>query len=378
LAPPKILILSDWFYPAYKAGGPITSLTNLVKGIWDKFNVKVLTSAYDLGESKVLDNVVPDIWQKFNNNTRIKYLTNVNEVKKELDKEEFDVIYLNSMFSPAFALKPLLWAKKNSLLYKVILAPRGMLAEGALSLKPFKKKIFLYSFRFLGIHNKILFHATSKQEVTDIKKVFGNNVKIKFIPNIPSKPTKYLPRQHKKVGEIKLVSISRIAPEKNIKYLLELLKEIKGNVSLNIYGMIKTEAYLKECEDIIKKLPSNINVNIAGEIPSHLIKEKLQENDFFILPTLGENFGHAIYEALSSGTPVIISDKTPWRNLEQHKAGWDISLNKPEKFIKVLNKCAAMDNDEYQEWRNGAYNFAKKYYEENNVIEKYLEMFGGY
>jgi glycosyltransferase involved in cell wall biosynthesis len=142
--------------------------------------------------------------------------------------------------------------------------------------------------------------------------------------------------------------------------------------------MIKTEAYLKECEDIIKKLPSNINVNIAGEIPSHLIKEKLQENDFFILPTLGENFGHAIYEALSSGTPVIISDKTPWRNLEQHKAGWDISLNKPEKFIKVLNKCAAMDNDEYQEWRNGAYNFAKKYYEENNVIEKYLEMFGGY
>jgi len=370
----KILILTDWFYPAYKAGGPITSLTNLVKVIEDKFQVTVLTSAYDIGERKILDNLIPDSWQKINN-TSIKYLSNSNTTITELKKIEFDVIYLNSMFSPAFTLKPLLLAKKNNLLDKIILAPRGMLAEGALSLKPFKKKIFLYSFRFLGIHNKILFHATSKQEVTDIKKVFGNNVKIKFIPNIPSKPTKYLPRQHKKVGEIKLVSISRIAPEKNIKYLLELLKEIKGNISLIIYGMIKTEEYLKECKDIIKTLPSNINVNIAGEIPSHLIQEKLKENDFFILPTLGENFGHAIYEALSAGTPVIISDKTPWRNLEQQKAGWDIPLNKPEKFIEVLNKCAAMDNDEYQEWRNGAYNFAVKYYQENDVTEEYLRMF---
>lgn len=60
----KILILSDWFYPAYKAGGPITSLTNLVKGIVDKFKVTVLTSAYDLGEKKILDNIVSDSWQQ--------------------------------------------------------------------------------------------------------------------------------------------------------------------------------------------------------------------------------------------------------------------------------------------------------------------------
>jgi glycosyltransferase involved in cell wall biosynthesis len=373
----KILILTDWFYPAYKAGGPITSLTNLVKGIGDKFNVIVLTSAYDLGESKLLDNLIPDSWQKINN-TSIKYLTNSNTTINELEKIEFDVIYLNSMFSPGFTLKPLLWARKNKLLDKVILAPRGMLAEGALSLKPFKKKIFLYFFRVLGIHNKIIFHATSQQEVEDIKSIFGKDVRIKLIPNVPSLPLNKLPLKNKISGVLKLVSISRIASEKNIKYLIELLKEIKGNVSLNIFGMIKNEAYLKECENIIKTLPSNITVNIAGEIPSHLIKEKLQENDFFILPTLGENFGHAIYEALSTGTPVIISDKTPWRNLEQQKAGWDIPLDKPEKFIEVLNKCAAMDNDEYQQWRNGAYNFAKKYYEENDVIEKYLEMFGGY
>ena len=98
--------------------------------------------------------------------------------------------------------------------------------------------------------------------------------------------------------------------------------------------------------------------------------------NFFILPTLGENFGHAIYEALGTGTPVIISNTTPWKNLEERKAGWDISLNNQEKFIEVLNRCYEMDNDEYKKWSEGAYNYAKEYYDENDPTEKFLEMFG--
>lgn len=371
----KILILSDWFYPAFKAGGPITSLYNLVKKIEDKISITVLTSAYDLGENKILDNILPDVWQQFSSKTRIKYLTNNKEVINELDKEEYDNIYLNSMFSPAFTLKPLLFAKRIGILDKVILAPRGMLAAGALSLKPFKKKLFLVLLKYLGLHKHILFHATSLQEFDDIKKSFGESIKIKMIPNIPSKPKKKLFLRSKSKGTLKLITVARIAPEKNIKYLLELLKNLKGSISLSIYGMIKTQSYLIECKSIIKTLPPNVKVNIAGEMSNELLQEKIVEYDFFILPSLGENFGHAIYEALSAGTPVIISDKTPWRNLEQYKAGWDISLDKPELFIEVLNKCAEMDNEEYQKWSEGSYNFARKYYEENDVVEDYLRMF---
>lgn len=372
----NVLILSDWFYPAYKAGGPITSLTNLVKGIGDKVNVTILTSAYDLGESKVLDNIVTDIWQKFNNNTRIKYLTNVYEVKKELDKEEFDVIYLNSMFSPAFTLKPLLWAKKNKLLDKVILAPRGMLQAGALKQKALKKKIFLSFFRLTGIANNIQFHATDEQEKEDILKVFPNAKKINVIPNVVSKPVQEKRIKDKEKSKLKLVYLSVISSKKNLKYLIEIFSKIDFEIDFDVYGSIKDKDYWDLFTEQIKKL-KNVKFAYKGDVPNHLVNKTLSKYDFFILPTFGENFGHAIYEALSAGTPVLISDKTPWRKLEQHKAGWDISLNKPEKFIKVLNKCAAMDNDEYQEWRNGAYNFAVKYYQENDVTEEYLRMFNG-
>lgn len=370
----RILILSDWFYPAYKAGGPITSLTNLVNCIGHKVDVTVLTSAYDLGERNFLENIIPDIWQE-QNGIKIKYLTNTSNAADEIVNGNYDFIYLNSMFSPAFTIIPLLKAKKNNLLDKVILAPRGMLASGALSLKSFKKKLFLVYFRLTGIHKRILFHATSAQEVEDIKNIFGQNIGIKLIPNIPDKPEASLNKPPKKASELKLISISRIAPEKNILFLLSLFDNIHFKVKLDIYGLIKTKEYLIECKKIIKKFPGNISIKINGEIHPTLLIDKLKDANFFILPTLGENFGHAIYEALGSGTPVIISDKTPWRNLEAHKAGWDISLTDREKFIEVLKKCYEMDNEEYQEWSNGAFNFAKRYYEENNVTEKYLEMF---
>lgn len=371
----SILIFSDWFYPAYKAGGPITSINHLVQSLNAKLKISVITSACDLGEKCIMDNIVPDKWREINN-VKIKYLTDVSKVSEELLSEQYDCIYLNSMFSPAFTIRPLLKARSNGLLNKIILAPRGMLAEGALSLKPFKKKLFLSLLKVFDIHRKIVFHATSNQEVIDIKRIFGNTAHIKLVPNFPGIIESYRFRQNKIPNELKLISVARIAEEKNTLFLLELLKFIKGNVTLNMYGMIKTKSYLDSCKDIISKLPSNVKVNIYGEIPFYEIKNKLHDDHFFILPTLGENFGHAIYEALSSGTPVIISDRTPWQNLEYQKAGWGISLNDPEKFIEVLNKCAEMDNTEYSQWSKGAYNFAKKYYDENVPVKDYLKIFG--
>lgn len=371
----KLIILTDWFTPAYKAGGPITSLNNLVNSLSAKLNCTIITSAYDLGENNILQNVIPDSWQSINN-YKIKYLTKPKTAADELANADYDFIYLNSMFSPSFTIRPLLKARSLGILHKVILAPRGMLAEGALSLKPFKKKLYLFLFKLLRLPEKIIFHATSEQEVKDIKRIFGNRTAIKFIPNFPSKPEQHSAQPLKIKNELKLISVARIAQEKNTLFLLELLKELKGNVSLDIYGMIKTESYLQLCRNIISQLPTNVKVNINGEIPFYKVKVKLSENQFFILPTLGENFGHAIYEALGSGTPVIISDKTPWRNLEPQKAGWDIPLDDKNKFVQVLNKCYEMDNDEYQLWSKGAYSYAKKYYEENDPTDEYLKMFG--
>ena len=76
------------------------------------------------------------------------------------------------------------------------------------------------------------------------------------------------------------------------------------------------------------------------------------------MSTWGKNFGHAISEALNLATLVIISDKTPWKNLQEKMAGWDLPLNE-KKFTEVLQCCLKMDNAEYLKLSNAAFELGK-------------------
>ena len=48
----------------------------------------------------------------------------------------------------------------------------------------------------------------------------------------------------------------------------------------------------------------------------------LRGADLFVLPTINENFGLAIAEALAAGTPVITTKGAPWSDLAARGCGW--------------------------------------------------------
>ena len=73
----------------------------------------------------------------------------------------------------------------------------------------------------------------------------------------------------------------------------------------------------------------------------------MKQHDLFLFPTLGENFGHVIVEALLTGCPVVISDQTQWCNLEALGVGWDLPLSEPKRFREVLQQCADMGPEEH-------------------------------
>ena len=91
-----------------------------------------------------------------------------------------------------------------------------------------------------------------------------------------------------------------------------------------------------------------------GEIANDDAPRVMAGYDLMFMPTLGENFGHAIFEALGAGTPVLISDRTPWRNLEARRAGFDLSLDDPAAFAAAIDRTAAQTPDERARWRDGA------------------------
>lgn len=375
------MIFYDFFSPAFKGGGVIRSLDNLCKSLSERCELYVYTSHTDLGSSVALS-VESDQWVNYSPNVKVWYsqasTRGLGQIRTLLMAIRPDVVYINGMFTPAFVLFPLLVHKRLPFSARWVIAPRGMLQQGALSVKPFKKKLYLSLFKLLNLQRDIHWHATDGQEIVDIRSVFGQEAKAAIASNLPNMHFGNVLRLEKRVGQVHLVFISLITAKKNIKALLVALQQIPASIQvvLDVYGPIKDAAYWSECQAAISSLPENVQFTYHGEISPVQVTQTIQNAHFFVLPTLGENFGHAIYEAFHAGRPVIITDKTPWRNLQQYPAGWDYPLKNPENLSKLIIEAAQLDQATFDQYCDGAQQVASQYVKENDFVNQYKELFG--
>jgi len=369
----KLLLFTDWFSPAFKAGGPVRSVINLVDRFKEEYDMYVFTSDRDLNNSTAFDDIVADEWI-MKEGVHIYYYSpgkmTYALVKSTISDIAPDKIYLNSMFSNM--ILPIRAAYQSG---KIVLAPRGMLRPSALSVKPIRKFFYLSLLKLFSIERSITFHSTGVDETKNIKRIFPLATKIIEAPNLPVPVSGSLVEQSKEVGAVKLIFVGRIHPIKNLLVLLEALEKVKGDIHLTIIATLEDLTYWEKCNVKIEALQEQVQINVMIDLPHHEIKQHLELAHFFVLPTEGENFGHAIFEALAVGCPIIISDQTPWRNLASKKAGFDLSLQDINSFSFAIQSCIDMDNDEWQEYRHGAWNEAKRYSAEMNPELSYFQLF---
>lgn len=369
----KILLCYEYFLPAYKAGGPIQSLTNLIRNLNEKYDFYVITTNKDLGSNEPLA-VIPNKWQDFENGkAKVIYLSNEKTkliyIKKLIREINPDKIMVNGIYSIPFSILPSYFFPN-----KTIMHVRGMLHPGALSQKSYKKKLFLIGLKWLGIHNKIVFCASDEKEVSFTKAIFGKNSKVKIAQNFPATYDTKPEIIQKEVGDLKLVSIALIGPMKNHALVLEALALVKSNVSWDIYGPIKDNKYWEYCKQLIEALPENIKVTYKGEVNPKRVFETLKDYHFFILPSESENFGHALYESMIAGKPIITSHNTPWNNLEIHNAGYNVELN-PEAIALAIQTVANLDNQDYLVKVEATRFFAKNAINEKVINDQYYNLF---
>jgi glycosyltransferase involved in cell wall biosynthesis len=117
-------------------------------------------------------------------------------------------------------------------------------------------------------------------------------------------------------------------------------------VRFDIYGPAKNATYWKECQELIGQLPANVIVNYLGSVNPNQVVHIFSRYDLFLFPTGGEAYGHVIAECLTSGTPVLISTETPWRNLQDDGLGWDIDLAQEDSFVDIIEQCALLSPQE--------------------------------
>ena len=373
----KIAVFIDWFLPGYKAGGPITSVTNIISHLKNEFEFYVITSDTDYLEPEPYPNIKSNVWIDFDKNVKVFYISkqNINKkfIRNVIAQTDFDIAYINGIYSFYFSILPLYFSKKMN--KKVVVASRGMLSDHAFSRKSSKKKLFLTFVKLFGLYNNVVFHATNDEEAQSIKQQISKKSVVKVAPNLPENSNfDFVSRT--KGDVLKIVSIARISVEKNTKFALEQLLNIRNvKVRFDLYGSIYDEVYWAECKKIIAKLPENIEVNYKGTVEKRFVKQTFAKYHFSFMPSKGENFGHSILESFMSGTPVITSNKTPWQNLQEKKIGWAISLNDTEKFKTTIEFCAELSPEEYDEMSKNAFNFAKQFAENPELVEQTRKLF---
>lgn len=355
----KILVFTDWFYPGSKAGGPIQSLISFMKFSSDTFYV--VTRNTDLNSTTPYPKIQVNTWQEsFQENVQVYYLNektlNENFILKIYTELEPDRIYLNSMWSPKFTLTPLSVCRKSGWSQKVVLAPRGMLKPAAFNQKGFKKKLFLFFAKANNTFGNICWHATSEIERDEILQLFPK-ANIRIAPNISNAAFTAVKKELS--SPFIILTVGRISPEKGYLEAIEAIRNWnpKQAVQWDIVG-------LKENSEVVKKILeagkdfSSVKIQIHGHKNQDELKTYYKTAHLFFLPSRGENYGHAIAEALCYGIPIVISNETPWKNLEEASAGKSTSLN-PEKLSESLDFFLNLSEYEYQQWSQGALNYAK-------------------
>ena len=374
----KILVFIDWYIPAYKAGGPIISVKNIIDHLSTHFDFYIITSNLDVDNKKVIDESELNKWISKKNheiiylNRKNQNITFFNKIINDLRPE---IIYLNSIFSYKFSILPILVSRKKKNINKIILAPRGMLGEGALTIKRFKKVFFLKFMKFISFYSKIYWHASTYNESTEIQKFFGLQSKISVAQNLSTNNKKLRFKVGKlENGFLTILYLSRISKKKNLLFLIKSIinSENKNKIKLKIIGFCEDEIYFKSCMNLINE--NQIDYEFIGPIPPNQLSKYYINSDIFCLPTLHENFGHVILEALSFGLPIIISQNTPWKNLGTKKVGFDLPLLS-SYFTSKIDYFLSIDNSIFSNYSKNAINFYNDINPTNKLVKDNINLF---
>jgi glycosyltransferase involved in cell wall biosynthesis len=377
----RVLVMADRYLPGYKSGGPIRSLSNLVARLGDEIDFRVCTRDRDGGDTAPYPGIVAGEWQPVEK-ARVRYLAPAEQrmsvLRAVIAEAGHDVLYLNSAFSPLVTLRTLALRRLGRIPPRpVVLAPRGELSAGALSLKSAKKRAWLAAARTAGLYRGVLWHATADEEAEEIRHWFGAGVPVRVVPNLgPPGEMPTAERAAKAPGRLRVVFLSRIARKKNLDVALRALARVRGGeIDFHVYGPAEDAAYWAECQALAAALPPHVRMEYRGAVEHARVAELMRGYDLFFLPTRGENFGHAIADALRAGTPVLIADTTPWRGLREAGAGWDLPADDVDGFARALEACAALDAEAHAALCRGAAALAARRLDDASAVDGYRALF---
>jgi glycosyltransferase involved in cell wall biosynthesis len=253
----------------------------------------------------------------------------LGELTSELRRN--DVAHVTGTFSITAAASMLASVRAG---VPFVVSPRGSLEPWALRVKTWKKLPVLQALKIL-MNRAEAIHATSDQEADGLARL-GLRVPIAVVPNAVAEhvdggcaAARWRERLDLAPGTAMLLLLGRIHPVKGIDVALESMIELTSTDIEPVLVVAGPDGgpYERKIEALVRAHGLQSRVRRVPLVTGAEKQQLLAEADLLLLPSRQENFGNVVVEALAAGTPVIASQATPWKLLEQEGCGAWVPLD---------------------------------------------------
>lgn len=292
------------------------------------------------------------------------------QVSALLDEIQPDIVHSNGIWEPQSYIMQRESQKRG---IKFLITPHGMMEPWCVHNKAWKKKLALALYQQKSIREADYLHATTPQE-RDNMLLWHEKTPIAMIPlGIGVDEIKPKTNWQKKK---KVLFLSRIHVKKGIEFLLEAIKDLKGQTEGYLF-MIAGDgepSYVESLKRRVSEYGLADSVQFLGGVYGAQKYELCREADFLVLPTYCENFGYVIAEALAVGTPVVTTQETPWESLEETHSGYWVPLQQ-QAINRAISEMLAKNTEELEEMGHQARQLIETQCNSAIVAERTVELY---
>ena len=344
----RILIITGRYLPGYRDGGPVRSIVNLTEWLGSEYDIRIMCLDRDHGEDVPYPGITTGQYNTVGS-AKVWYTPAFAAEDIEMLSSDADVVYVCGPYSD-YARIAMKLKRSGKITAPMFVASMGSFSPEAFKIKGFKKRLFIRYMKGSGMFDDITWSVTSKREEAELKAIVGKDSRCVIASDLPRRGLAEHTRT-KEDGLLKLCFIARISRKKNLISVPDILSKLDEDhaVSLDVYGTCEDEAYLRECSqklDALESLRPDFDWEYKGEADSEKIPEIFADHDAFLFPTLGENYGHVIAESLSAGCIPVISDTTPWLDLDEKGCGYVCPLKDKAAFTRAVDELFHMTEEQ--------------------------------
>jgi glycosyltransferase involved in cell wall biosynthesis len=119
--------------------------------------------------------------------------------------------------------------------------------------------------------------------------------------------------------------LGRLTAIKNLETLVAAWADVRpAGWQLRIAGP-DCDGTRARVQEMVRRLELNGIVSVDPPVAAQAVPKFLSSLAVFIQPSLSENFGMVVAEALAASTPVIATTGTPWHALADRGCGWCVA-----------------------------------------------------